>query len=438
MPELSFTPTIPQPSLPPASPSAHVHRRTRASTSPLGTLNGFVPSPPSETETPAERHQRLIKTYIPDFDLEDIGTRVDGPLAPGLENVKNILVTGGAGFIGCFLVRKLVVLYPEYHIYVVDKLDYCGSLNNLKVLRAFPNYTFIKGDIVSSDFMSFIFKEKKIDVIFHLAAQTHVDNSFGDSFNFTRNNVMGTHVMLEAAKVHKVKRFIHVSTDEVYGEVVSRPDCPEDTILAPSNPYSATKAAAECLVKAYYMSFGLPILITRSNNVYGPYQYPEKICSKFICSLIKGGKCFVHGDGSNSRKYLYAGDVASALDVIFRLGTVGESYNIGSAFEISNLQLARQLCEHFVYAHDGAPYDPQRHIEHVQDRAFNDRRYAVDCSKLETLGWKPKMPFEDGLCKTSDRLVPRKRGYMVGRHRVCASPASTQDRANVRRGGDIS
>ncbi|RUP48109.1 hypothetical protein BC936DRAFT_144957 [Jimgerdemannia flammicorona] len=312
-----------------------------------------------------------------------------------------------------------------------------------------------------------------------------------------RNNVMGTHVMLEAAKVHKVKRFIHVSTDEVYGEVVSRwgrrvlgtgkmtslvltyadilttdppsmppfqPDCPEDTILAPSNPYSATKAAAECLVKAYYMSFGLPILITRSNNVYGPYQYPEKICSKFICSLIKGKKCFVHGDGSNSRKYLYAGDVASALDTIFRLGTVGESYNIGSAFEISNLALAQQLCEHFVYAHDGSPYDPARHIEHVQDRAFNDRRYAVDCSKLENLGWKPMMPFADGLCKTSgyllrsclgsfyghgglvvvdrkpikrlyhllvpSRMVPRKRRRVVGRYRLCTRSASAQDGAD--------
>ncbi|KAL0075216.1 hypothetical protein J3Q64DRAFT_1810837 [Phycomyces blakesleeanus] len=245
--------------------------------------------------------------------------------------------------------------------------------------------------------MAFILKEKKIDIIFHLAAQTHVDNSFGDSFEFTKNNVMGTHVMLEAAKVHKVRRFIHVSTDEVYGEVVSRPDCAEDTILAPSNPYAATKAAAECLVKAYHMSFGLPIMITRSNNVYGPYQYPEKITSKFVCSLLRRGKCYIHGQGHNSRKYLYAADVADALDVIFHKGSVGETYNIGSAFEISNLMLAKRLIGMFGYTQEQQVND---HLEFVQDRAFNDKRYAVDCSKLEKLGWAPRMGFDDGLRKT--------------------------------------
>ncbi|KAJ8656181.1 dTDP-glucose 4,6-dehydratase [Lichtheimia ornata] len=338
-----------------------------------------------------DQHERLCKTVAP-FDLVDIGQRIPD-LPSDLHNVKSILVTGGAGFIGSFLVRKLVVLYPEYHIYVVDKLDYCGSLHNLKSVAEFPNYTFIKGDITSPDFMAFVLKEKQIDIIFHLAAQTHVDNSFGDSFEFTRNNVMGTHVMLEAAKVHGVKRFIHVSTDEVYGEVVSRPDCREDTILAPTNPYSATKAAAECLVKAYYRSFGLPVMITRSNNVYGPYQYPEKITSKFICSLLRHGKCYIHGDGHNSRKYLYAGDVADALDVIFHRGEVGETYNIGSKFEISNLEFAQRLIKIFGYNQDD-------HIEFVQDRAFNDKRYGVDFTKLEALGWKPKMGFEEGLRKT--------------------------------------
>ncbi|CAG8662981.1 6749_t:CDS:2, partial [Racocetra fulgida] len=241
---------------------------------------------------------QAIIDKIPLADLEDIGIRVE-PINP---NIKNIMITGGA------------------------------------------------------DFMSFILREKKIDTIFHLAAQTHVDNSFGDSFEFTKNNVMGTHVMLEAAKVHGIKRFIHVSTDEVYGEVAK-------TSVAPSNPYSATKAAAECLVQAYHKSFGLPIIITRSNNIYGPYQYPEKICSKFICN------------GSNSRKYLYAGDVADALDIILHKGQVGEIYNIGSNFEISNLELARTLIRKF-------GYKEEEHIEFVQDRAFNDRRYAVDYRKL--------------------------------------------------------
>ncbi|KAI8393911.1 uncharacterized protein BYT42DRAFT_552648 [Radiomyces spectabilis] len=348
--------------------------------------------PHKRVATLEEKHANLVKT-IPEFDRIDIGHRIPD-LPADLQDIKSILVTGGAGFIGSFLVRKLVVLYPEYHIYVVDKLDYCGSINNLKILNDFPNYTFIKGDITSSDFMAFILKEKKIDVIFHLAAQTHVDNSFGDSFEFTRNNVMGTHVMLEAAKVHRVRRFIHVSTDEVYGEVVSRPDCVENTILAPSNPYSATKAAAECLVKAYHMSFGLPIMITRSNNVYGPYQYPEKITSKFVCSLLRGGKCYIHGDGHNSRKYLYAADVADAFDMVLHKGQVGETYNIGSAFEISNLELAKRLIRLFGYK------DVENHLEFVQDRAFNDMRYAVDCSKLEKLGWAPRTRFDEGLLRT--------------------------------------
>lgn len=177
-----------------------------------------------------------------------------------------------------------------------------------------------------------------------------------------------------------------------------QPDCHEDTILAPTNPYSATKAAAECLVKAYHHSFNLPIMITRSNNVYGPYQYPEKITSKFICSLLRNGKCYIHGDGHNSRKYLYAADVADALDVIFHRGQVGETYNIGSNFEISNLEFAKRLIRIF-------GYDEEEHIEFVQDRAFNDKRYGVDSSKLERLGWCPRMGFEEGLRKTSKYLA---------------------------------
>lgn len=181
----------------------------------------------------------------------------------------------------------------------------------------------------------------------------------------------------------------------------NQPDCPEDTILSPSNPYSATKAAAECLVKAYHKSFGLPIMITRSNNVYGPYQYPEKITSKFVCSLLRGGKCYIHGDGHNSRKYLYAADVADALDIIFHKGSVGETYNIGSPLEISNLEMARRLILLFGYKEN----EVDQHVEFVRDRAFNDRRYAIDCSKLEKLGWAPRMKFEEGLLKTSKNKI---------------------------------
>ncbi|CAG8685213.1 2512_t:CDS:2 [Funneliformis mosseae] len=355
------------------------------------TLNESIRMELKSRFTDSNVHEIISKVL--DSDLEDIGKRVE----PINLNIKNILVTGGAGFIGSFLVRKLVISYPEFNIVVVDKLDYCGSLNNLKMIKGMPNYSFIKGDITSSDFMTFILKEKKIDTIYHLAAQTHVDNSFGDSFEFTKNNILGTHVLLEAAKVHNIKRFIHVSTDEVYGEVAkTSPDCHEESILAPSNPYSATKAAAECLVKAYHKSFGLPIIITRSNNIYGPYQYPEKICSKFICSLIRGGKCYIHGDGSNSRKYLYVGDLINALDLILHLGHIGEIYNIGTNFEISNLDLAKIFLQQF----NISERDQHNYLEFVQDRPFNDRRYSVDYTKLKELGWKPKVSWEDGIKKT--------------------------------------
>ncbi|GES86584.1 dtdp-glucose 4,6-dehydratase [Rhizophagus clarus] len=328
-------------------------------------------------------------------DLEDIGVRVDR-VNP---TIKNILVTGGAGFIGSSLVRKLVLLYPEFNVTVVDKLEYCASLNNLLMIKNMPNYSFKEGDIASLDLITSILKEKRIDTIYHLAAQTHVDNSFGNPFEFTQNNVVGTHALLEAAKMHNIKRFIHVSTDEVYGEVPKTvPDCREESTLAPTNPYSATKAAAEHLVQAYHKSFGLPIIITRSCNIYGPYQYPEKICPKFICSLINDGKCFIHGDGSNSRKYLYIGDLVDALDLILNLGKIGEIYNIGSDFEISNLDLAKTLLKQFNFIDEK---EQESHLEFVKDRLFNDCRYAVDDSKLKKeLGWKPKISWDYGIKKT--------------------------------------
>ncbi|CAB4374896.1 unnamed protein product [Rhizophagus irregularis] len=336
-----------------------------------------------------------IISKIPESDLEDIGMRVERVN----QNIKNILVTGGAGFIGSVLARKLVLLYPEFNVTVVDKLEYCASLNNLLMIENMPNYSFKEGDIASFDLVTSILKEKRIDTIYHLAAHTHVDNSFGNSFEFIQNNVVGTHVLLEAAKMHNINRFIHVSTDEVYGEVAKTvPDCREESILTPTNPYSATKAAAEHLVQAYHKSFGLPIIITRSSNIYGPYQYPEKICPKFICSLINDGKCFIHGDGSNSRKYLYVGDLVDALDLILNLGKIGEVYNIGSDFEISNLDLAKTLLKQFNINDEK---EQEKHLEFVKDRPFNDLRYAVDDTKLKKeLGWKPKISWNYGIIKT--------------------------------------
>ncbi|KAJ3111762.1 hypothetical protein HDU96_005352, partial [Phlyctochytrium bullatum] len=327
---------------------------------------------------------------------------------------------------------KLLSAHPEYFVVVLDKLDYCSSLKNLASAADNPNYKFIKGDVTSPDFVNFVMKEYKIDTVFHFAAQSHVDNSFGNSFEFTKNNVLGTHVLLEAARLYEIKRFIHVSTDEVYGESeLAMPLCNEDANLSPSNPYSATKAAAECLVLAYLKSFKLPVIITRSNNVYGPQQYPEKVIPKFICSLLNGRKCYIHGNGRNSRHYLYVSDAADAFITVMHKGVPGETYNIGSPFEIANLHLARYLLMEFglapekvvngteVYAETMPPrtkHDEQLHIkgryldaplegeerylEFVDDRPFNDRRYAIGSVKMENLGWIPKVPFSQGIEET--------------------------------------
>ncbi|KAJ3417021.1 hypothetical protein HDV05_007503 [Chytridiales sp. JEL 0842] len=325
--------------------------------------------------------------------------------------IRSILITGGAGFIGSHVTRALVRHYPEYKIVNFDRLDYCSSPKNTVDLNQFPNYKFIKGDVTSGDFVKYVLRENEIDIIMHFAALSHVDNSFGDSFAFTTSNVMGTHVLLEAARVHGIKKFIHVSTDEVYGEVPLGARCDENSVLAPSNPYSATKAAAECLVNAYYKSFNLPVIITRSNNIYGPCQFPEKIIPKFICSLLNDRKCFIHGDGKNSRHYLYATDLAEAMIAILHKGAIGETYNIGSDFEITNLDLARYMLKEFKTL--DAPHQPlvmnadtikmdriegeERYIEHVNDRPFNDQRYAIGCEKVKALGWRPKVSFEEGL-----------------------------------------
>jgi dTDP-glucose 4,6-dehydratase len=307
---------------------------------------------------------------------------------------KNILITGGAGFIASYVTRHFVVQYPEYLIVVYDKLDYCSSLNNLASMQKYPNFVFEKGDITDADRTREVLEAHKIDTIMHFAAQSHVDLSFGNSFSFTKNNVIGTHVLLECAKTANIKLFLHVSTDEVYGEVnPSDPDLLETAILCPTNPYSASKAAAEMLVNAYSKSFKLPVMIVRSNNVYVPHQFPEKVIPKFISLLNRGRKMILHGDGSPTRKYLFGSDAAEAFDVIFHKGSVGEIYNIGSYDEIANKDLCGLLLEQF-----GVPQEEySAWIEFCNDRPFNDMRYSVDCSKLIDLGWKQRTSFSEGL-----------------------------------------
>ncbi|KAF3223523.1 hypothetical protein TWF106_004914 [Orbilia oligospora] len=333
--------------------------------------------------------------------LKDQGTWRQAPLLLGstkfepLPDVHNIMITGGAGFIACWLVRHLTVTYPQsYKIVSFDKLDYCASLNNTRMLNDKSNFEFYHGDITDPEDVKGCIKKHNIDTIFHFAAQSHVDLSFGNSYQFTDTNVYGTHVLLECAKNLGIKKFVHISTDEVYGEVEEDgDDLLETSILAPTNPYAASKAAAEMLVNAYYKSFKLPVIIVRSNNVYGPHQFPEKVIPKFSCLLNRGGKLLLHGDGKHTRRYLFAGDAADAFDTILHKGQIGQIYNVGSYDEISNIELCQRLIKEF--GHPAEKYDDI--VEHVIDRPFNDRRYAVDGTKLRNLGWDQKTKFEDGL-----------------------------------------
>ncbi|XP_073297850.1 trifunctional UDP-glucose 4,6-dehydratase/UDP-4-keto-6-deoxy-D-glucose 3,5-epimerase/UDP-4-keto-L-rhamnose-reductase RHM1-like [Primulina huaijiensis] len=311
---------------------------------------------------------------------------------------KNILITGAAGFIASHVANRLIRNYPEYKIVVLDKLDYCSNLKNILPSKSSPNFKFVKGDIASADLVNYLLVAENIDTIMHFAAQTHVDNSFGNSFEFTKNNIYGTHVLLEACKVTKqIRRFIHVSTDEVYGEtdedaVVGNHEASQ---LLPTNPYSATKAGAEMLVMAYGRSYGLPVITTRGNNVYGPNQFPEKLIPKFILLAMKGKTLPIHGDGSNVRSYLYCEDVAEAFEVILHKGEVGHVYNIGTKKERRVIDVARDVCNIF-------NMDPDKSIQFVENRPFNDQRYFLDDQKLKNLGWFERTTWEDGLKKTME------------------------------------
>jgi len=276
----------------------------------------------------------------------------------------NILVTGGAGFIASHVVIGLVEKYPQYKVVCLDKMDYCSSLHNLDKVKDKPNFKMVKGNLLSADLMNYVLETEQIDTIIHAAAQTHVDNSFGNSFAFTENNVLGTHVLVEAAKKAGIRRFIHVSTDEVYGSSYSEePSRKEGDVLEPTNPYAATKAAAENIARSYWYSFKMPIIVTRGNNVFGPHQYPEKVIPKFVRRLVNGlpaaqprrrsdpphgsaltpaptEQVCIHGDGSNSRHFIFVTDVANAFDTIMHKGVDGEVYNIGCDDEFTNLEAA--------------------------------------------------------------------------------------------------
>lgn len=307
---------------------------------------------------------------------------------------RSILVTGSAGFIASHFVTALVTRHPEYNVISYDKCAPCSSIRNLDAVKDRPNHKFVKGDILDADLVAYILKEENVDTIVHLAAYSHVDTSFEDPMAFTMNNVVGTHVLLECARQHGgIKRFMHISTDEVYGEVPHGTPSPEEDSakLDPTNPYAASKAGAEHMVDAYRHSYGMPTIITRGNNVYGPNQYPEKLIPKFISRMKKGLPCCIHGDGSARRMFLHVRDVADALITVMHRGQVGQSYNVGCDDEKSVMDVAHAIA---------AAMGQELNAVHVADRLFNDCRYAVDHKKLRALGWEPKVTWEEGLAET--------------------------------------
>ena len=293
----------------------------------------------------------------------------------------NILVTGGCGFIGSNFINYM--MNTDVHIFNMDCLNYCANEKNV---NTHPNYKFIKGNITNKDFVLHMLHEYAIDAIIHFAAQSHVDNSFDNSLQYTTDNVYGTHVLLQASKEYgKLKKFLHFSTDEVYGEVdIDHPGCHEKSLLNPTNPYAATKAAAEFIVRSYYHSFKLPIVIVRCNNVYGPNQYPEKLIPRFIKLLKEGKRLTIHGNGKTRRNFIWAEDVATATELILHKGEINGIYNIGTTQEYSVMDVAKIIVEKM----KGEYVD--NYIEFVEDRPFNDSRYSVDTTLLKALGWEEK------------------------------------------------
>lgn len=332
---------------------------------------------------------------------------------------RNILITGGAGFIGSHVVRRFVTNYPDYRIVNFDKLTYAGNLENLKDIETAENYVFVKGDICDFEAVRNVFDRYSIDGVIHLAAESHVDRSIKDPFTFARTNVLGTLALLEAARLtwqsasnqFTDKIFYHISTDEVYGslelsaDAVCAPYGPEifkeTTRYSPHSPYSASKASSDHFVRAYHDTYGLPVVITNCSNNYGPYQFPEKLIPLFINNIRQGKPLPVYGRGDNVRDWLFVEDHARAIDLVFHKGRVGETYNIGGFNEWKNIDLIR-LIVRTVDRMIGNPDGYSEHlITYVTDRAGHDKRYAIDSSKIsEELGWKPSLQFQEGIERT--------------------------------------
>ena len=305
---------------------------------------------------------------------------------------KTLLITGGAGFIGSNFIHYIARKYPGYKIINLDKLTYAGNLENLRDIENNPNYKFIKGDIADRKIIDEIFKSRKVDAVVNFAADTHVDRAIEDPGIFIQTDIYGTYILLEAVRKYGSKLFLQISTDEVYGSIIDG-SWDEDHPLMPNNPYSASKAGAEMIVRSFFRTYGTPVIISRTCNNFGPYQYPEKLIPLFVTNLIDNIKVPLYGDGMNIREWIYIEDNCAALDSVLHRGKIGEAYNIGSGNEKPNIWIAEKLLKILGKTEDM--------IEPVTDRLGHDRRYSVDCSKIKKeFGWNARYDFEEALEKT--------------------------------------